>query len=192
MVSSSRVASKAVLVSLVLFFVAGAGSRAWDIVSCGSKASFIPQTNCRTERCCQCNYQWDIDACGGDEWCKKGALATLQACNRAAGVSSDTADLHVVQFDGIAETYHLPFHSLRPVRGAVWVLSGSGSGAGDPYGVRGAEILVNGRPVPGTHRLREAGGEISFPIDIEEGANEITVTVTGPAGSTLTIVVYAP
>jgi hypothetical protein len=187
----STVGLRAFLVVAVALMLVAGTSRvlAWDSISCGSKTSFVPDNDCKNERCCQCNYQWDIDQCGSDEHCKKGALATLESCQRKAIRTPSASNLHILDQTG-GETWQIIFQSPSAGRRTLWALNGNGNGIGDVYAVKDAEIRLNGNVIVDPSRLHEGIDEIRLPIEVKEGPNQIAVTANGPANATLTILVY--
>jgi hypothetical protein len=190
MLASNRAVLRFALALCVLLAASQAAvTLAWDSISCGSKKAYIPDLNCTTERCCQCNYQWDLELCGSDEWCKKGAHTTLEACNRKAVAAQTASNLHILDGGG-GETYQINFATPRKGRGHLWILNGNGSGPGDLYAVRSAEVRLNGKTIVSPSQLHEGIDELRVPVELEEGPNQIAVTANGNAGATLTISVY--
>lgn len=179
----------AALALLALLPIAPTPVRAWDTKSCGSKASFLPDLDCKNERCCQCNYQWDLELCGQDEYCKKGALSTLEACQRRALAATKAAGLHILDQAG-GETWQIVFHAAKAGPATLWILNGNGNAPGDPFAVDSAEVHLNGDPVIDRSRLHGAVGELRLPVDLQAGPNQIAVAAEGRAGSTLTVLVY--
>lgn len=177
---------------LVVFILLAGQCIAWDEVSCGSKASFVPSGNCTDESCCQRNYEWDLDQCGGVTACNDGALETLKACDTRAGKAPKTSGITYKRTSG-TESHNWTVTVSGSGAGSLWMVNGSANGSGDPFSVASAEVRLNGRViVSATDFTNQApsSGVLSRDINWLDGDNTVTLTTTGNANQFVTIVLY--